>query len=45
MPFVKITKGKDKGKYRSPSGKVYTQGQVALYYAHGGFPKKKKRGK
>jgi len=42
MPFKKITQGKDKGKYRSPSGKVFTLSQVKLYYAHGNkFPKKK----
>ena len=33
MPFKKITKGKDKGKYKSPSGKVMTLGQVKAYYA------------
>lgn len=33
MPFKKITTGKDKGKYRSPSGKVMTLEQVQAYYA------------
>ncbi len=42
MPFVKIKTGKNQGKYRSPSGRVFTLGQVKLYYARGGkFPKKK----
>lgn len=43
MPFIKITKGKNKGKYRSPSGRIFTQKQVNLYYHHDGFPKKGKR--
>lgn len=43
MPFKKITKGKNKGKYKSPSGRVYNSKQVKLYYANGGkFPRKKK---
>lgn len=33
MPFKKITKGKDKGKYISPSGRVMTQAQVKAYYS------------
>ena len=33
MPFKKITKGKDKGKYKSPRGKTYTLGQIKAYYA------------
>lgn len=41
MPFTKITKGKDAGKYKSESGKIYTDKQVALYYASGGFDKTK----
>ncbi|MFH1229552.1 MAG: hypothetical protein V1678_03960 [Candidatus Aenigmatarchaeota archaeon] len=41
MPFTKIKSGKDKGKYKSPSGRVFTGKQVKLYYAHDGFPKKK----
>jgi hypothetical protein len=36
MPFRK-TRG---GKYRSPSGRTYTKGQVRAYYA-----KKKRRGR
>jgi len=42
MPFNKITTGKDKGKYRSESGKIYTEGQKNLYYATKGFKKKTK---
>ncbi len=48
MPFTKI--GPD--KYRSPSGRTYTESQVKLWYANGGkfpgeegsgeLPKKKK---
>ena len=34
MPF-KAVKG---GKFKSPSGKLYTKKQVALYHAHDGFP-------
>ena len=43
MPFKKISRGKNKGKYKSPSGRTYTAKQVRLYYAHNGFPKKRKR--
>lgn len=48
MPFNKIKSWKDKGKYRSESWKVYTEGQVKLYYATNWFkkslnPKKKKK--
>tara|TARA_Y100001973_G_C4934614_1_gene202653 strand:+ start:202 stop:318 length:117 start_codon:yes stop_codon:yes gene_type:complete len=38
MPFTKITKGKNKGKYKSPSGKVWSFKQMRSYYA-----KKKKK--
>ena len=38
MPFKKITRGKNKGKYKSPSGKVMKSNQVKAYYAN----KKKK---
>jgi len=44
MPFKRITSGKHKGKYRSPSGRKFTKKQVALYYANGGrFPKRRRR--
>lgn len=33
MPFTKITKGKNKGKLKSPRGKIYTAAQVRAYYA------------
>jgi len=47
MPFKKIASGKDKGKYRSESGRVYTKEQVRLYYATDGFKNMglKRRGK
>lgn len=40
MPFTKIVSGKDKGKYRSPSGRKFTKAQVKAYYATNGFKKK-----
>jgi hypothetical protein len=40
MPFRKISSGKDKGKFKSPRGKVYTAAQVRAYYA-----KTRKKGK
>lgn len=36
MPFTKITSGPNKGKYKSPSGKIWTADQVKRYYATGG---------
>ena len=33
MPFKKISRGKDKGKFRSPSGRVLSKKQVAAYYS------------
>jgi hypothetical protein len=36
MPFSKIVKGKNKGKFKSPSGRVFTQKQVKFYYASKG---------
>ena len=36
MPFKKITSGPNKGKFISPSGKVWTADQVKRYYATGG---------
>lgn len=44
MPFHKILKGKNAGKYRSEHGKIYTLKQVRLYYATKGF-KRKPQGK
>lgn len=41
MPFNKIMFGKNKGKYRSPSGRVWTLDQVKLYHATNGFKTKK----
>ena len=43
MPFKRITRGKKKGKYRSPSGRVYTARQVRAYYATRGFKRKPRR--
>lgn len=38
MPFTKIANN----KYRSPSGRIFNQAQVNLYYANGGkFPGQK----
>lgn len=45
MPFKKITSGKNRGKYRSPSGRVYTAKQVRAYYATGGWKRKPRRRK
>jgi len=42
MPFKKVTSGKDKGKFRSPSGRKWTGDQVKMYYATDGFKKKGK---
>ena len=39
MPFKRI--GPD--QYRSPSGRIFNEKQVALYHAHDGFPKKGER--
>jgi len=36
MPFRRIMSGPHRGKFRSPSGRVFTQKQVKLYYAKGG---------
>tara|TARA_R110002020_G_scaffold170218_4_gene359629 strand:+ start:4172 stop:4303 length:132 start_codon:yes stop_codon:yes gene_type:complete len=33
MPFVKIQSGPNKGKYQSPSGKIFTEAQMKAYYA------------
>ncbi len=40
MPFSKIASGKDKGKYKSPSGKKWTKKQVVAYYSTNGFKNK-----
>jgi len=45
MPFKRITKGKNKGKYRTPSGKVYTAKQVKAYHATGGWKRKSRKRK
>jgi hypothetical protein len=43
MPFRRINSGKGKGKYKSPSGRVFTRKQVKMYYATGGTFKRRKR--
>ena len=40
MPFKKIEQGPNKGKYSSPSGRLWTKKQVVAYYATNGFTKK-----
>jgi hypothetical protein len=47
MPFKLIGKGVKRGKYRSPSGRVFTKKQVIAYYATDGFkrPARSKRRK
>ena len=45
MPFKKITRGKNKGKYRSESGKIYTERQVRAYHASVVGRIKKQKGK
>jgi hypothetical protein len=44
MPFKKITSGKNRGKYRSPSGRIYTARQVRAYYATKGWKRKPRKG-
>jgi hypothetical protein len=39
MPYKKITKGKDKGKYKSPTGRTMKKSQVKAYYAKKGKKK------
>jgi hypothetical protein len=36
MPFQKV----GKNKYKSPSGRSFTEKQVKLYHVRDGFPKK-----
>jgi len=43
MPFKKIHFGKNKGNYKSPSGKIYTEEQVKKYYATKGFKEDKNK--
>jgi len=44
-PWKKIKSGKSKGKYRSPSGRIWTLPQIRAYEAkkHGNAPKKKSK--
>lgn len=45
MPFKAITSGKHRGKFRSPSGRIFTKKQVKLYYATKGFKRKPRKRK
>jgi hypothetical protein len=45
MPFTRIKRGKKRGKYRSPSGRVFSRKQIKLYYATKGFQKRLMRRK
>jgi hypothetical protein len=38
MPFKPI----GNGKYKSPSGRIWTKKQIAMYHATDGFKKKRK---
>jgi hypothetical protein len=33
VPFKEIKRGRNKGKFRSPSGRIYTKAQVRAYYS------------
>ena len=33
MPYKKITRGKNKGKYRAKDGRILTLNQIQAYYA------------
>jgi hypothetical protein len=39
MPFKPISRGKNKGKYRSPGGKVMTGEQIRAYFSKKGTKK------
>jgi hypothetical protein len=43
MPFKKITRGKNKGKYKTPTGRIYTKKQVKAYHATNGWKRKPKK--
>jgi len=45
MPFTKISTGKNKGKYKSPSGKIWTKKQVVAYHATNKFKKPVRKSK
>lgn len=45
MPFKRVKSGKAKGKYKSPSGRVFTGKQVKAYYATGGFKRAPRKSK
>jgi hypothetical protein len=37
MPFTPITLGRNRGKYKSPTGRIFTGRQIKAYYATKGF--------
>ena len=43
MSFKRIKSGRNKGKYKSPRGKIYTTKQVRAYYATKGFKRKPRK--
>ena len=43
MPFTRIKRGKNKGKYKSETGKIYTERQVRAYHATRGWKRKPKK--
>lgn len=43
MPFTKIKSGKNRGKYKSPSGQVYTSKQVRAYHATKGWKRQPRK--
>lgn len=43
MPWKRIAKGRNRGKYRGKKGRIWTRKQIALYYATDGFTKKPRR--
>jgi len=41
MPFTEIKSGKNKGKYKSPSGRIFTKEMMKAYYANKDKSKKR----
>jgi hypothetical protein len=42
MPFTKITSGPNRGKFKSPSGRIWTAAQIRAYEAKKHGKEKKK---
>ena len=42
MPYKKITRGKNKGKFKAKDGRILSLKQIQAYYAGKGKGKKKK---